>query len=161
MDQQTKIKIAVVVVYTATAVAIGRYTVPEKVKIETKIVEVEKKSTASDVDSKKDTHKQVTVTKTFKPDGEKTITVVTTNDTTSDQNVAKKDIVDIDKTNDQSKEITHPSDKVTVSALAGFDLSSFKMIYGASVTKPIVGPLTVGLFVLSNPAAGVSIGLTF
>jgi len=33
--------------------------------------------------------------------------------------------------------------------------------FGGSVTKPILGPVTMGLWALSNGNAGVSVGLTF
>lgn len=161
MNLNLRTKILIVVVYTATAVAVGRYTVPEKIKIETKVVTVEKQSEDKDINQKKNTKHTVVVNKDIKPDGEKIITSTSTDEVLADTNTDTKKEVIHDTDTEKSKEVTHPSDKVTVSALGGIDLSTMKPVYGASVTKPILGPIAVGLFGLSNGACGASVGLTF
>lgn len=164
MDLQNvplKTKIIVCIITVTAAFAAGRYTVPEKVRVETKIVEVEKKSTENVADVKT-REKKTEVTKVVaKPDGTKETTTTVIYDN-SKENDHKTDTTDtVAKSQDKTKEVTHASDKVTVSALIGANIRSPGMVYGASITKPILGPLAVGLFGLSDGTCGGSIGLTF
>lgn len=157
----TKYKVMIVLAYTLVAVAVGRYTVPEKVKIETKIVEVEKK-TDKDVENKTDKkHKQTIIVKNVKPDGASTTTTTITYDDNKESK--KNDTVTDNKsvTTDTSKEVVRGDSKVTISALAGASISTGLPAYGLSVTKPILGPLTVGLWGLNNGTCGGSVGITF
>jgi hypothetical protein len=136
----------------ATAFAVGRYTVPEKVKIETKVVEVEKIVKVKD---KRKERKVVTITR---PDGTKEKTSHTVEDTKTDE---RKDVA---KNEETKSETVRGASKVTISALGGVDfrrLGSEPFVVGASVTKPMVGPVTFGVFGLSNLTFGVSAGLTF
>ena len=57
------------------ALAVGRCTAPEKVRVETKTVTVEKVVTETE------THKKTTVTDVIKPDGTRETVTVSTNDT--------------------------------------------------------------------------------
>jgi hypothetical protein len=52
---------------------------------------------------------------------------------------------------------------LNVSVLVGNDFSklSIQPLYGVSVSKQLLGPLTVGAFGLTNGVIGVSIGLNF
>lgn len=146
-------------VMLATAFAFGRYTVAVKTVTVTKTVEVEKKVTDIDAEQKK--HTKTTVVETQSPDGAKTKTTTITQDTDSKKNT---DIVDNTKKDETDiKTVTEAGSKVTISALGGVHINglSSKLIYGVSVSKPILGPITAGAFVLSEPAAGVSLGLTF
>jgi FtsZ-interacting cell division protein ZipA len=146
--------VIVAVVALVGAFAVGRWSAPEKVKIQT--VEVEKKTTDKQVDSTKD--KTTTITETTKPDGTKTKTTVITDNQTKHSD-AHSD-TEIDKTT--TKEVDRSTSKVTISALAALDVTKPGMpIYGASVSKPILGPLTVGVFGFQNGMAGVSVGLSF
>lgn len=154
-----KKKIALAIIALITAYAFGRYSAPEKIKIETKIVEVEKKTEKRDVD--KQNHKKTTTVTEIKPDGSKTITTVIT-----DEGVTKtkdRSITDSTRLSQETKEITNSSSKVTISGLAG--LNPFRMEsgidLGASVSRPILGPLTVGIFGFKSGMCGVSAGLTF
>ena len=146
-----KLKLLACCLVVVAAFAAGRWAAPEKVRTETKIVEVEKKT------SKKDEHRETTTTDVVKPDGTHTSTTTVVEDnhegTTSDTS-----LTEVDK-----KEVTRGTSKVTISALAGirpFDLTT-PPVYGASITKPILGPLAVGAFFLTNGTVGASIGLTF
>lgn len=138
----------------ATAFAFGRWSAPEKVKIQT--VEVEKK-----VDDKKtavDDHKLTTITETDKPDGTKVKTTVIADDRNT--KVDDKSVDTSAKT--ETKEIDRSSSKVTVSFLGGIAIASpYLPTYGVAVTKPVVGPLTIGLFGFQNGLIGASLGLTF
>ena len=142
------------VVVLLGAFAAGRWSAPEKVKIQT--VTVEKKTD----DKKSDTedHKKITVTETTKPDGTKTKTTVITDD----RNTKTEDKSTDDTTKTMTKEVDKSTSKVTISMLAAENLSSPSIpIYGVAITKPILGPLTVGIFGFQNSMAGVSVGLTF
>lgn len=148
-----KYKIIIVIAYTATAVAMGRYLTPEKIKIETKIVEVEKKT----VDKNDNKHKHTVITEIDNKDGSKeTKTDIVYTD---EKTTAVTD--DVNKTTDTVKEITKGSDKVTISALGGFDFNTLKPVYGASVSKPLLGPIAIGAWGVSSGQVGISIGLQF
>ena len=156
---ETKYKVVICSVVVLTSFAFGRFSAPEKVRIETKTVEVEKKTEQKETAANQ--HKEVTVTEVVKPDGTKETTTKTTEDI-----IRKTDTVDkvVDaKEADTSKEVTRGSSKVTVSALAGINLSdpTKPPVLGASVTKPMLGPITTGLWGFTDKTVGVSIGLTF
>lgn len=156
LSQKTKIIICVVVVFSAFGV--GRFSAPTKVVTETKIVEVEKKTSESDTEKTK--HQTTTTTETTKPDGTKETTTTTTEDSSSDHKTSSTD----DKTteSDTKKVVENDSGKVSVSALVGFSLSLTPTpVYGGSVVSRVVGPFTAGIWGTSQPAAGVSIGLSF
>lgn len=150
---ETKYKVGIVVVVLLTTFAAGRYSVPEKVKIETKIVEVEKKV----VEDKKATHKTTKIITIQKPDGTKETDETDVEDTKTDD----KTHDDTKTDSDVVKEVIKGSDKVTISALLGVDLRLGTPIYGGAITKPILGPITLGIFGLSNASIGGSVGLTF
>lgn len=138
-----KILVAVALVL---GIAVGRWLTP--VKIETKTVEVEKK--VVDTDKKKETK----VVEKVNPDGSKE-TVTTINETTE-----RKSQKDTSLNSTTSK--IYGGSKMTLSALGGLSLSGTpSMIYGASVTKPVLGPITAGAFFLTNSTIGVSLGLEF
>lgn len=159
----TKTKIIIVSVSLATAFAAGRYSLPEKIRIETKTVEVEKKSDSKDTDAQKNTHKKTITKETIKPDGTKTVTTVVTDDSVASTKTIDKQVDLTNKDISSVSEKSHSSDKVTISALGGvsFNSSTPVFVYGASVSKPILGPITVGLWGLSNASFGASAGLSF
>jgi len=154
-------KITIVIVYTAVAVAVGRYTVPEKVKIETKIVEVEKKIDDKKSDTVVANHKKIITHEVDKPSGEKEITTITSDDDDTETKVDNKEIDDTAKLDTSNKEITGVTSHTVISVLGGYDLNLNRLVYGGSVTKPVLGPITIGIWVLTEPAAGASIGLQF
>lgn len=156
-----KYRIIICVTVVATAFAFGRYSAPATIKIETKTVEVEKKAVDKESSIKVDT-KKTTVKKTIKkPDGtlETTITVVVDNSKQKDKK--DKTVAVEEKTIEIKKEVTKASDKVTISVLGGVNLNKVGMLYGASISKPILGPITVGVWGLSDASVGASVGLTF
>lgn len=156
MGNKTKVIIAAVALLGAFAA--GRWAAPEKVKVEKVIVEVEKKT--SEKDAKKSTKKTTTTTKITHPDGriEESTTVV--EETVRES--SKSETTDKGKTESETTEITRSSSRVTVSGLGAFSLSNGSgPIYGASITKPILGPITVGAFYLTPGILGGSLGLTF
>lgn len=139
------------IVLAALLIAIGRFTAPEKVRVETKTitVEVEKEKQATDTKTK-------TVENDNK-DGSKTITTVTDTSTHTTTNT------DIDTKSDSVKETTYAKDGVTISALAGIDVTnpSKGFVYGASLSKPILGPISIIVEGQSNKVISVGLGLKF
>jgi hypothetical protein len=150
----TKYKIIAAVVLLLGAFAFGRFSAPEKVKIQT--VEVEKKTEDKQAASHDD--KVTTITQVQKPDGTKTTTTVIAD--VKDVHVDDKKTDDVTKT--ETKEIDRSSAKVTVSALMGVNITNPGVpMYGISISKPILGPITVGVFGFQNGLVGASVGLTF
>lgn len=134
--------------------ALGRYTGPEKVRTETKIVEVEKKTKKSETEK----HKETEVVEITHPDGtkeKKTKIVEDANRKTAEKDESKK-------SQDSSTEITRSGGKLYIQGLAGLDrFNIIAPIYGISISREILGPISVGGWGLSNGAFGVSLGLSF
>ena len=128
------------VIVIVISYATGRYMSPEKIKTEVKTVEVEKIVTKVE-------HKTVKIKEN--KDGSKETIIVTD---------SKADTINHSRTQDQTKEVT-VKDKLNVSLLAGNSLPLSAPIFGASVQKNFIGPVTLGAWVLSNKTAGLSIGL--
>lgn len=140
------------------AFAAGRWTGPVTVKTEIKTVEVEKKT--DDKQTNTDDHKKATIVETTKPDGTKTKTTTITDDRDSKTDDESTD--NLNKTTDQTKEITKSKSPLSISLLAAANITApGTPIYGLAIQRPILGPITLGIFGLSDKTAGVSIGLTF
>jgi hypothetical protein len=60
-----------------------------------------------------------------------------------------------------TKTVAPSKSKVNVSALVGYDTAKRDYLYGISVTKEVMGPITVGAFGLNNGVVGVSLGYNF
>lgn len=76
-----------------------------------------------------------------------------------------KKITRIDKNKDSQTKIETKvsTSKTNVSLLASVDYSEsvIKPIYGISVSRELIGPITLGVFGMSNMTLGVSIGINF
>lgn len=157
-------KILIVTITIVTAFAAGRYSTTSKVIIETKTVEVEKKTDDKTIaDTKKKTKKYVRQVVT-KPDGTKTDTTTITDNDTDDKKTTDVLVDNTQKTDNTYKETVKGDQKVTVSALIGIDLHTGKPLYGASVYKPILGPIGAGAWGTTdgvNGSVGGSVGLSF
>lgn len=161
---QTKYKVLIIVIVGATGVAVGRYTVPVKIKTEIKTVEVIKTVTVQDTSADKKVHKETTTTTTTKPDGSKEskTTVVEDSDFKKDTTIVKNE--DDAKFSDSKTEITKTGSRLNISALAGAPVSLHGLgnfTYGLHISRDLIGPVSVGLFGMSDGVAGISIGLTF
>jgi hypothetical protein len=158
----TRTKIILISVSLLSAFAVGRYTVPEKIRVETKTVEVEKKVDDTKTQTDRDKHKKTTVVETVKPDGEKTTTTVTEEDTTTKRSTDDKSAMTDNKATDQVTEKTYGTQKTTLSALGAINLTGTPSIaYGASVYKPVLGPFGIGAMFLTNGTVGLSVGISF
>lgn len=143
MTSQSKVIISVIVL--AVVFAAGRQSVPEKVKTEIQKVEVEKVVTVV---------KREVVTVRENPDGSKETTIVTDTTTNSQTNT---------NASNQTTEEIKKGKKLNVSLLAGTSpsLNLTELVYGASISKELVGPVTVGAWALTNKSIGLSVGLNF
>lgn len=159
-----KYKIIIALVTVLTAFAFGRYSAPEKVKIETKTVEVEKKTTDQTKKVDRNKHLKTVTTTEERPDGTKVTTTTTTVDTDTKSNTDTAINDDKTKNTETTKEVTRGGNKVTISALAGAKVSfsePLTPIYGGMVNKELLGPITIGAFGLSDGVGGIALGLTF
>lgn len=141
-----KTKIIGSIIIIAVSFAFGRYTAPSAA-----IKTIETNQT--DTETQKDTHKETTITKD--KNGNEVTKIIEDSTTKKD----KQSTTNIDQT-------VTPSNKdiLNVSALVatdGFSLSNITPVYGLSVTKNLLGPITVGAFGLTNRTVGLSIGVNF
>jgi hypothetical protein len=156
-------KIIIIVVYTAACVAGGRYLAPTKIKTEIKTVTVTKEVESKKVDQDITTHEKTTTTETDKPDGTKTIITVKEDVSNDKTNTDDKKSDDTFTTVDKTKEVTKETSKLKLSALAGVNVTNVSggFVYGGEVSKDILGPISIGIFGMSNGVAGCSIGISF
>lgn len=143
-------KILIIVVMVALAYTSGRYLTPTKVQTVTKIQTVVKTITKHDVHTK-----TITVV-TQKPDGTKIIQTTTSqdDDTTTGTATSVK--------NDSSKLVENDGKDLTnISAMAGVDFRTKNLIYGAQVSKQLLGPVSMGLWGMTDGVVGVSVGISF
>ena len=160
MNVKTKVIVSAVVL--AAVFAAGRVSAPEKVRVETQIVEVEKKKTDTKTATDRERHRKTTTVTEKLPDGTKRTTTTTTDDTQTDRKTDSSTSDVIAKKEDTSKEIVRGDSKVSLSFLAGLKVTDPKTpVYGACISKPILGPVTVGLWGLDDKTVGASIGLQF
>lgn len=152
-------KTAAVICALIAGGCIGYALTPVKIETKTVTVEVEKKTT--DEDTSRNKHQETTTVEVKKPDGTIEKTTKTTTDTET-----KKEEHTVDTTEKQSDTTTTKyigNNGFTASVLAGGDLSALSSgwIFGGEVSRPVLGPVRVGAWGLSNKTAGVSLGLTF
>lgn len=95
-----------------------------------------------------------TVTQVVEKKVNRVITIVKRPDGTVEKVIKDNSVI----TTDTETKVKERS-KLAISALAGTDLS--KPIYGAAVSKEVLGPITIGIFGLSNASFGASVGLNF
>lgn len=170
MELTGKQKILIVLVYTAGCVALGYYLTPEKVKIVKEEVSVEDtkidKKESVDTDVKKNKTTRTTIVEETLPDGTKRKTTTVDSKTDTDKST-KKDVdtktetVKTDTTT-ETETRTKSSDHLSLSLIGAVDITNPNgIIYGGHVQKNLLGPVTIGVFGLSNGVAGCSVGLTF
>ena len=115
---------------------------------------VESSATVKQEEKDKNLHINTTTTTVKAPDG--TVKTITTTDTTS-----------VSKTISQQESITMKEqvavkrNAVNVSALIAYQYYQKKPTYGVFVSKEVIGPITTGLFGLTNGTVGLSIGINF
>jgi hypothetical protein len=155
MTLPQKSKAVIAFVGVVGAFALGRYTGPTKVKIQT--IEVEKKVETLTLKKEQKRKKKIVKTETVKPTGEKTTTTVIT-DVTTDKESAKNKLQALAIKKEQ-KEVTSGGSRIRISALGAYDFSSKSLVWGGAVSKQLLGPINFGFFYLTNNTAGVNLGL--
>lgn len=134
--------IIVAILSLLASFATGYYLAPDKIKTETRTVEVEKI-----VIQVKHEVKTVTV----KPDGSSTTTTVTDTNTHSNTDSNSSTI---------SKDIPINKNTLSISALVGTTGIPFgTQVYGLSVSRNFIGPIRLGIFGMSDKTFGFSLGL--
>ena len=147
---QVKYKVIISVVVLAVAFASGRYSVNSSPN--TKTTEVVKTNTQEQTDQNK--HIVTVITKDCKTGKE--VTTITEDDVVREKE-AQKTVTDLLQTVTQQQR-----SKFNVSALADVDLTSaFKPSYGISIEREVIGPITAGVYGLTNGVIGISIGVNF
>lgn len=104
-------------------------------------------STVEEINKTKDTKKETTIVE--RPDGSKETHIV--EETRTDTNKSRESV---------SKPVDYKN-KFNISLLASYDFKEFKPIYGISANKEVLGPLTLGVFGLTNGTVGLSVGMNF
>lgn len=137
----------------------GRFTVPSKTVTEEHSIEV--KDTVKEDDEDTEDDSVVVQVKTVRPDG----TVITqTEKHNSIKTSATKTSLEEDRTDKLTrKEVTVDSGSTSIFALAAFKptLKSQPILWGGGASKRLLGPITGGIFVLSDTTIGVTVGVTF
>jgi hypothetical protein len=150
----TNSKYIIVTIAILTSFAVGRYSVQKPIVHTVTDVRTDVKQ-----DQVADTHTQTTITTVKTPDG--TVKTVEQINQVADTKTDTQVIADthVDTT------ITPPkTNTVNISALVANNFShglGITPTYGVSVSKEILGPVTIGAFGLTNGVVGVSIGLSF
>lgn len=161
----TKAKVLLGLMLILGAFAFGRFSAPTKVVTDTKTVEVDKKAEHQVTDVGRDRRTDTTTTEVTRPDGTKEKTTHTVTESETNKTVDRTTAEERDRVAETHKEVIQEGSKVTVSALFGAQFSSLSLsqplVYGASLTRPILGPVTIGVFGMSNMTFGASIGFTF
>jgi|SRR5579859_3671679 len=162
----TKQKAILSIIVIAIAFALGRYTVPVKIKTEIKTIYIEKTDTKVSTSTEKKKKKKVTIVEDDSPNGTKHKVTTITDDTDSDHKSDTSTVTAVQQTTDATKEVKKDSGHLNLSLLTGASVLgqpgiNSGIIYGGHITRDIFGPLNIGVWGLSNGTAGLSIGLRF
>lgn len=137
----------------------GRYSTPTKTVEDVHNVDKEVKKENSESDKNK--HVETTIVTVVKPDGTKE----STTKIVSDSNAVTKttDTDKIAKDDTAHKETTRGSSPVTLSVLGAINPFGGPQLldYGIGVTKPVIGPIAIGIFGFKSGVIGASVGVTF
>lgn len=149
----TRTKYGIAVLTVIVAFAAGRYSVNQP-KVKTSVTTNQQETAVED----KNTHTKTTITEVKQPSGVDTVTTVI------DQ-VQNDAVESHDSINQHTEQTVTPPKKNTLNiSLLGandFKQGSLAPTYGLSVTKEVLGPITVGAFGLMNGTVGISVGLDF
>lgn len=130
-----KIQVLVTIIVTVVGFAVGRYSIKPQ--------DQTSKSTNT---VQQNTHE--TIVRVKEPGGKTTTTV------TIDKNLHAEDVKETAKA-------SQPRLKFNVSGLVGTDIHTLMPVYGVSVNKELLGPITIGVYGLTTGMVGLSIGVNF
>lgn len=131
------------------AFAAGRWLVPQKVKVITKV------QTVVQTVVKHDTHVRTVTIVTQKPDGTKITKTTVTHDSSTETGVK------VEHKKDHKKVVSTSQPQYEIAAIAGYDFHTSHKVYGAMVSKQVLGPVNLGVWGLSNSEIGISVGVRF
>lgn len=141
-------KVVYLAVIAAIAFCLG-YEVDDSRKPSSETV----KSTETQQFDTRQTHEHIETVVSKAPDG------------SSVETITKDVVIDSDRqktTQKQSSVVVEAvKPKINLSVLGGYDINRHETLYGASASKEILGPVTLGVFGLSNSIVGVSVGIGF
>lgn len=142
--------------------AAGRFSTPEKVRVEIKTVEVEKKHTETKKEEDEKRHTETVVVEVEKPDGTKEKTTKTVSDTETLTKTDKSKVSERTGETSTSKETIKGTSKTTIAAMAGIDyLTPAQVIFGVQVYRPVLGPIGIGLYTTTDYTVGATVGVSF
>lgn len=79
-----------------------------------------------------------------------------------EETVTTIDEVEKERTKSQKETLSKPGPKINLSAMVGFEGSKFNTpIYGISASKELLGPISVGIFGMTNSTYGLTLGASF
>jgi len=171
IELSTRNKVIIAVSAMAVSFASGRYLTPVKVKTETKVVTVEKVVADTTKHDTTKTHKTTTTVEKDQPNGEKDTTTTVVEDTGVNDIDSTKTTTTYNTSSDTLKQVTKDSGKTSVALLVGAQvnpnmlstpsLTTSPFVFGAHVQRSIIGPVTIGVWGLSNLTFGASVGILF
>lgn len=142
IPKSTLVAVTIVII---VAFALGRLSAPD-------VSTTSSQTTNTEKHQDKDVHE--VVEETHLPDG--TVKVKKTIDSSTKTDVEKS------STKQTEKIVAPTGSKVNVSGIIANDgFRSLTPIYGVSVSKEIIGPITAGVFGLTNGIIGASVGINF
>lgn len=157
-----KYKIIITILVVLVSFAAGRFSTPVKIKTETKIVTVEKEVEKKDEEKKSHRHVDTRTTMVVKPDGTKETTVTTSTDVNTGTAIKDSKTDSSQTLSDKSMEKVKDSGRTALSLLAGVDVKSpTGIVYGISASRTFLGPLSLGIFGMTNNTCGASVGIVF
>lgn len=153
MVLNTKRELLVIVLGLIVAFSFGRYSVTFPPQIETKIEQV----SHTETEEHKNVHVVTHIVTAKTPEG------VVTSETTIDRVITTdKDHSESASTRSASVSTPQVHKKINISALVAMDINNgLRHTYGISVSKEVVGPITVGVWALHTGMLGLSLGLNF
>lgn len=109
----------------------------------------------TDTTKKTETKQRTHTTIVKRPDGTEVTTVDTTTDTTTDEREHSREVTKVVESSQNKKNLN-------VSLLVSYDLTQPGIPdIGISVSKEIIGPVTVGAWGMRSGVVGLSVGINF
>lgn len=156
-----KFKTKIIISLSALLVsfAAGRFSTPVKTVVETHNVDKEVKNEKISSDANK--HVETVKVIVTKPDGTKEETTKIVSDSNRSTSSVGSDKVSRDDSS--RKETVRGSQPVTLLALGAINpFASLPLLdYGLLVSKPVIGPITIGVFGFRSGVVGAGVGVTF
>lgn len=152
-------KHVLVVAAIVTSFAFGRYTAPETIKYEKQ--KTQTVDTKTDSKSVRNRHRRVETTTTVKIDGSKVIRRIEIEGTISEKDTNSNATKRTDTTTKKEIVVSKQSTSVFALGAVSFSNGSNSIGWGLGISRPVIGPISIGVFGLSLGVAGASVGLTF